>query len=457
MRPALLLALLGATACATAQTPVTGRPATDRPVALASPSPVGLERPRNVVLMIADGFGPASATMGAAAKGAPLAFDSLLVGTVETSATDSRVTDSAASATAYACGIKTYNGAIGMTADGAPCRTVLEAADARGLATGLVATSRITHATPASFVAHVAQRAQEAEIAAQMAASGLDVMFGGGRTYFTARPTGDAPQTDLRPLTAVLEDGGWSVALDGAAFAALPATPAAALLADSHLAYEVDRDGTDQPSLAEMTTRALDLLAASPQGRANGFFVMIEGSRIDHAAHGNDPVGHLHDVLAYDRAVQAALEWAARDGNTLVVSTADHETGGMTLGRDGLYAWDPAPLLAATASFEAMTAALLAGGDPATVVREGLGLEELPDGTEEAVRGAIASGDPYALGPIVRDLISEPAGVGWTTGGHTAVDVGLYAFGPGAGLFHGRMVNAAVGRALFDALGLEAE
>ncbi|MGB3544731.1 alkaline phosphatase, partial [Rubrivirga sp.] len=116
----MLLSLsLFAAACTTAQTP-----AMDRPVglevepALVQPSGEMVERPRNVILMIADGFGPASATMGAEAKGAPLAFDSLLVGSVETSATDNRVTDSAASATAYACGIKTYNGAIAMTPDG---------------------------------------------------------------------------------------------------------------------------------------------------------------------------------------------------------------------------------------------------------------------------------------------------------------------------------------------------
>ncbi len=446
----LLLLALAASASASAQ--ISPDPA-ERPVTLdtAPADALGLDdRPRNVVLMIADGFGPASATLGAAAKGAPLAFDSLLVGSVETSATDSRVTDSAASATAYACGIKTYNGAIGMDADGEPCRTVLEAAEAAGLATGLVATSRITHATPASFAAHVPQRAQEAEIAGQMLRSGVDLLLGGGARFFdgTGGPDllRDAPDGHvvesvdaLRALASIDRDD----------------MPVVGLFAANHLDYEVDRDPAAQPSLAEMTTRALDLLAASEDGRERGFFVMIEGSRIDHAGHGNDPVGHLGDVLAYDRAVEAALAWAARDGHTLVVSTADHETGGMTLGRDGVYVWDPAPLLAATASVEAMAARVAAGEDAAEVVRQGLGLSALPDGAAEALRGAVASGDPAALSPLVRDLASEPAGIGWTTSGHTAVDVGLYAFGPGAALFHGRMTNDAVGRALFDALGLD--
>ncbi|WP_412067120.1 alkaline phosphatase [Rubrivirga sp. IMCC43871] len=438
--PILLLALaLGAcTAASTAQAPA------------PSPVPHAPAPPKNVILMIADGFGPASATLGAAAKGAPLAFDSLMVGAVETSASDSRVTDSAASATAYACGIKTYNGAIGMTADRQPCRTVLELASATGRATGLVATSRITHATPASFGAHVERRAQEVEIARQLAVSDVDLLVGGGRSYFTDDAAGAETGARLAPLVDQMRDRGWAVATDRVGFDAITALPAAAFLADSHLAYEIDRDATDQPSLAEMTTRALDLLAASPAGQERGFFVMIEGSRIDHAGHGNDPAAHLGDVLAYDAAVEAALAWAAADGATLVVSTADHETGGMTLGRDGIYKWDPAPLLAATASFEAMTARLVDGGAPAAVVQEGLGLDALPDGVEEAIRAAIASGDPYALGPVIRDIASEPAGIGWTTGGHTAVDVGLYAWGPGAERFAGRMPNDAVGRALMS-------
>ena len=433
-----LAAVLAGCGSSRAQTP----PA-ERPVALDAAPVRQAGQPKNVVLMIADGFGPASATLGRAAKGAPLALDSVLVGTVETSATDSRVTDSAASATAYACGIKTYNGAIAVTPEGEPCRTVLEAAEARGMATGLVATSRITHATPASFAAHVASRGEEAEIARQLAGSGVDLLVGGGARFFAEAPN------DLR---ALLAEGGWAVATDRAGYDRLSALPAAALLAPDHLAYEIDRDETDQPSLAEMAVKALDLLAEAAGER--GFFLMVEGSRIDHAGHANDPAAHLGDILAYDEAVAAALAWAARDGNTLVVSTADHETGGLTLGRDGIYAYDPAPLLAATASLERMGERIRAGEDAAEVLRAGLGADSLAAGAADAARGAASAGDAAALAVLVRDLESEPAGVGWTTGGHTAVDVGLYAWGPGADRFAGAMTNDAVGRALFAALGL---
>jgi len=408
-------------------------------------------QPQNVVLLIADGFGPASATLGRAAKGAPLALDSVLVGAVETSAADGRVTDSAASATAYACGTKTYRGAIAVDTTGAPCRTVLEAAGARGMATGLVTTGRVTDATPAAFAAHVVDRDGEDEVARQMASSGVDLLVGGGARFFAGRA--DAAPTDAAPLAEAMAADGWGVALDRAGYDALDALPAAVLLAPSHLAYEIDRDGTDQPSLAEMTEKALDLLAAEAGGR--GFFLVVEGNRIDDAAHRNDPAAHLGDVLAYDRAVAAALAWAARDGSTLVVSTADHEAGGLTLGRDNANRWDPAPLLRATASFEAMAARIGAGGDPAEIIREALGYDALPEGAAEVFRGAVAARDPAALLPLLETLASEPAGVGWTTKAHTAVDVGLYAWGPGADQFRGAMSNDAVGRALFAALGLE--
>lgn len=434
---ACVLLTLAASGCSTAQVPA------ERPVTLDDSAPDRPDRPRNVILMIADGFGPASAAMGAAAKGAPLAFDSLLVGTVETSATDNRVTDSAASATAYACGIKTYNGAIAVDVARRPCRTVLEAVEARGLATGLIATSRITHATPASFAAHVPVRAQESEIARQLAASDVDLLFGGGARYVDAA------------VQAQLAARGAAVATDRAGYDAIGALPAAAILADGHLAYEIDRDETDQPSLAEMTVKALDLLAGSADGRANGFFLMVEGSRIDHAGHANDAAAHLREILAYDAAVAAALAWAAADGQTLVVSTADHETGGMTLGRDGLYAWDPAPLLVATASYDAINDRVSAGEDIAEVARQSFGLDVLPDGVEDALRRAAAARSTAALRPLLDALSSQPAGIGWTTTGHSAVDVGLYAFGPGAGRFAGRMANDAVGRALFDVFGLE--
>ena len=422
-------------------------------VLLATALPVAAQdaRPRNVVFMIADGFGPASETMGRAASDRPFTLDGMLTGSVSTASTDSRVTDSAAGVTAYSCGIKTTNGTIAETPDGAPCQTVLEAARDAGYAVGLVATSRITHATPAGYASHVPQRADESEIAAQMAEAGLSVMFGGGGRFFAPQSAGGS-RADGRDLRREMLARGVVVTTSRAGFDGLRDAPAAALLAPDHMAYEIDRDETDQPSLAEMATKALELLAATPAAREHGFFLMIEGSRIDHAGHANDAPTHVRDVLAYDAAVRAVRVWADRDEHTLVVSTADHETGGLTLGRDGVYAWDPAPLLAATMSTERLAERLAeAGADGPALVREALALDSLS--AEEQTR-IDAPGDAAARVATYRDVEDRRARVAWTTGGHTGVDVGLYASGPGADLFRGNMRNDAVGRAVFEALGL---
>ncbi len=412
------------------------------------------ERPKNLILMIADGFGPSYATLAREATGEPLALDAVLVGSVGTAATDTRVTDSAAGATAYACGLKTYNGAIAVDPERRPCRTLLEEAEARGMATGLVATSRITHATPASFAAHVPQRAMEAEIAAQLAASGVEVLLGGGRPFFLPEAAG-GNREDGRDLTGEMEAAGFTVAADRAGFDALAAAPAAALLADSHLDYELDRDPATQPSLAEMTAKALSLLVASEGGQEEGFFLMVEGSRIDHAGHGNDPAGVLHDVLAYDDAVQVALDFAEADGHTLVVSVADHETGGMTLGRAGIYAWNADYLNGITATFEGAGRRIATGGDPADVLRDAGIADSLTAEEVAAIAAAVATPDPYDGGAVLAALVAPRSGIGWTGSGHTGVDVGLYAAGPGAERLRGHLPNDEVGRRLFALMGFE--
>lgn len=427
-----------------------GSPSFAQPVGGAPVEDSIAEAPRNLILFIADGFGPAAATMGREAKGAPLAMDSILAGSVETSATDSRVTDSAASATAFACGLKTYNGAIAVDTLRRPCRTVLEAAETRGMATGLVATSRVTHATPAAFAAHVPDRGMEDEIADQMSGSGVEVLFGGGRRHFTADGRADG-----RDVLAEMADNGASVATSRDGFDALTETPGVALLAASHLDYEIDREDGEQPSLAEMTGKAITLLNQSEEAREKGFFLMVEASRIDHAEHGNDAAAALGDVLAYDAAVDTALSFARDNGETLVVATADHETGGLSLGQGGVYAWDPAVLQAVPHSMGVLAEEVQAALERGASLDEMMalaGLDSLTNDEREEVESEleeVEEGDRLAeLVDEIGDLISERAGIGWTTGGHTAVDVGLYATGPGAGWFAGALSNDEVGRRL---------
>jgi alkaline phosphatase len=425
-------------------------------LALPAGAQPGPDRPHNVILMIPDGFGPASVTMARMAKGAPLALDEFLTGNVGTRSTDHYVTDSAAGATAHAAGIKTYNGAIAVDEEGRPVGTILQGARDRGMRTGLVTTTRLTHATPAAFAAHVPRRQMEEEIAAQMLDNRVDLLFGGGLRVFLPQP--DGWRTDGRNLLDEAREAGYHVVLDTAALAAATTLPILGLLADSDLVLEIDRHRTVQPSLAEMTRRALDLLADHPVG----FFIMVEGGRIDHAAHWNDAAAHLREVLAYDEAVRVALDFARADGRTLVVSAADHETGGLTIGRDLHYGYVPELLLQATASGEWMGLEVLlrteATGEEVTVelleeiYLEFNPLEELTDRDRAQLVRAVESPSPSDPGQTMARILSPHALVGWTSMGHTGVDVTLHAFGPGSERLTGHMDNDAVGRVLADLL-----
>lgn len=419
--------------------------------------------PKNVILLIPDGFGPASVTLARdylrAIEGRrELAFDSLQVGAVRTAALNSRVTGSAAAGTAFATGHKTNNGIISMDTLGRPLATLLEAAEARGMATGLVATSRITHATPAVFSAHVMDRNDENEIAAQQLQHDIEVLLGGGRQHFLPEAQGGA-RDDGRNLLDQARDEGYRVVSDPQELEATQQTPVLGLFASGHMAYEIDREAQEEPSLAAMTAKALQLL----QGDEDGFFLMVEGSRIDHAGHANDAAAHLHDILVFEEAAKVALDFAAQHEETLLVLVADHETGGMSLGRNrdgvGVYAWHPEILAAVESSHGPMIEAVLGGerrAAPAAVLRRHTGIADLTPEEGRLLEAAAAEG-PEALNYALSEVIGRRALVGWTTKGHTAVDVNLYAYGPGAEQFVGNHENTYVGQTLARLLGFDLE
>ncbi|GIV59906.1 MAG: hypothetical protein KatS3mg043_0995 [Rhodothermaceae bacterium] len=308
---------------------------------------------------------------------------------------------------------------------------------------------------PAAFSAHVPNRGMAAEIAAQQITKGIEVLFGGGRADFLPESAGGR-RTDGRNLLEEARAAGYHVALTRAAFDSVTAPPVLGLFAGSHLDYELDRDPAEQPSLAEMTRKALDLLRNDP----DGFFLMVEGSRIDHAGHANDAAAHLHDILAFDEAVAVALDFARQEGETLVVVTSDHETGGLTLGRNldgrGVYAWYPGVLAPVRHSNDALARMLREGADPETVLREaGLDPATLDPADRRALLEAAEDGDARTFLSHYNDLIARRAVIAWTTGGHTGVDVNLYAFGPGHTRFFGNHDNAAVGRQIAGLLGLD--
>lgn len=288
-------------------------------VSTSVPAKVGLSAPTNVVLMVGDGMGVSHITAAKVTKG-ELQMERLAVGGfVTTHPHGSFVTDSAASGTAYATGQKTVNGAISVDPEGTPLKTALEHAEERGMATGLVVTCSVTHATPAVFAAHVRNREEYTEIARQVASSGVDVLFGGGLSYFL--PSGERPgvRGDGVDLVAALRER-MPVALSPMEFRSIGSVgAAAALLAPDHPPTAPERD----PDLAELTEKALEILARDE----DGFFLMVEGSQIDWAAHENDHGWLVTELADFDDAVGTVIDFAERDGRTLVVVTADHETG----------------------------------------------------------------------------------------------------------------------------------
>jgi len=433
------------------------------------------DKPKNVIFFIADGCGPASFGLAREyqreVNGIPkLDLDAFQSGSVITFADSSRITDSAASATAYACAIKTYNGAIGMDPNREPVETVLEMAEKAGYNTGIVSTASITHATPAAFSSHVLQRGMQNEIAIQQLTKGIEIILGGGRGFYTSPEVGGFRPDSLDLIQRAI-DAGYNNVNDRSELMAATEMPVIGLFTASHMAYEIDRDKAQEPSIAEMTAKAVELLSASDKP----YFIMIEAGRIDHAGHGNDPAAHIHDVLAYDQAWDVAVEMAREDGETLVIGTSDHETGGLTLGAqfyDGRlsgYAYDPTGYAGASSSIERYRSDLPWLDGKKILPSVGQLADDMVElfgaNRDSAVKEAHDWGEArYQKGDSLAYLdlhwsISRAASasgrVGWSTGGHTAVNVPLFAFGPGAEGFSGVMDNTEVGEEIRAVLGLD--
>lgn len=292
----------------------------------------------NIILFIADGAGTAYWTAAKFAQDSLAIATMPVVGLVDTRSADSRVTDSAAGATVYATGQRTYNAAIGVgmrcrelwRADSVavmrnpaacdPLETVLQVAQRRGMATGLVATSTVTHATPASFASHVPHRRMEPEIATQLAAANLDVLLGGGRGFFDGSLRSDGQ--DL--YQGMCQRATCITALEELRSYRPDDRPLVGLFAEEHLPAAPERGDF----LPEMTRVALEKLALNRRG----FFVMIEPSQPDWRGHDNEPIeAVIAETVDADRAIGVALDFARRDGRTLVLVTADHETGGFSI------------------------------------------------------------------------------------------------------------------------------
>ena len=279
------------------------------------------DTPKNIILLIGDGMGLGQITAGMIVNDNYTSLEKFdVVGLHKNYAYDNLITDSAAGATAFACGVKTYNGAIGVDHDTIPVKTILEEAEEKGMATGLVATSTIVHATPASFIAHNRQRRNYEEIALDFLKTDVDYFVGGGKKFFDRR-------SDDRDLIAELKAKGYQVSnyfdeefdqvtIDKNKFAFLTSD-------EDPLPVLGGRD-----YLMEASTRAVDHLSKISE---NGFFLMIEGSQIDWGGHANESDYIISEFIEYDKVIAAMIDWAIKDKNTLVIVTADHETGGYAI------------------------------------------------------------------------------------------------------------------------------
>ncbi|KAF9920045.1 hypothetical protein FBU30_010225 [Linnemannia zychae] len=457
---------------------------------------MSLGRSRNVIMMVSNGFGPASQTYGRSywqfknnfPENRLTLLDKMLVGTMRTRSDDGLITDSAAGATAFSCALKTYNGAIGVDPSRNPCGTILEAAKDLGMLTGLVVTSRVTHATPASFSAHVVHRDMESEIAAQQIGDNplgrqVDLLMGGGRCFFLPNSTKSSCRTDGRDLIKESQEQyGWQNIMqnrqDFEEFTTkgiLP-VPSMGLFHLDNMNYEIDRrnqkiNGTEQePSLSEMTRAALASLKGNSRSY-QGFFLMIEGSRIDMGAHNNDPVAHLSEILEYHNTVYEVLRFVKDNPDTLVISTSNHETGGFTLGSqddpDGIpeFFWKPEVIDRATKSTEQLSRELVAFNTDssknhtqkereqfvkAEILRQGLGI--MDPTSEEIAFLANKETNSLKVIPFLGHAISRRANLGWTTRGHTGVDVNLYAAGEEFSRLLGNRENIEIGEVMADYL-----
>ena len=465
-------------------------------VLLFMAAPVLAGQPKYVFYFIGDGLGAAQRQFSEfflqeklKNQNSQLIMNTFEVAGINTTyCADSLITDSAAAATALASGVKTNKGVIGKDVNGNSVKTLTEEARDHGMKTGLSSTTRLTHATPAAFAAHNISRNNENEIADDFLNSGVDFFAGGGIRHFIPASmkikhrdaigkTIKSKRKDEKDLIKGFEDKGYStfIGMKGAkdfrstdfskqdkVFAAFTYT---------HMPYEVERTNQYKgvPSIAEMTKAGIDVLVQGDKG----FFLMVEGGRIDHAAHANDPSGVIWETIAFDDAVKTAYEFFKNHKNqTLIVVVGDHETGGMGLGMDSMgYELNMAALNDVHVSVEDTlnNGAGQYKGDKAAYLKflaENYGLPNLSDTESASLNKAMASADAgetlgyYQLNPAAltaAHILSTRANINWTTTIHTATMIPMSATGLSAGRFGGYTDNTQVAKTMALTLGFNLE
>ena len=411
---------------------------------------------KNVIMLIGDGMSTEGITLARHVKGENLAMDEISTGSVITNWAAGPITDSAPGATVYATGEKTYNKYIGTSTNDAPLATILEGAESAGKATGLVATSEITHATPADFAAHTDNRKNYNQILKNIIGNDLEVVLGGGfnkPSGFTSEVSTDEFNDYYNDRVNEIKEEGFDFISTKSELESYDGTKLWGSFADADLKYDYDRvadNDSKEPTLAEMTNKAIEVLDKDE----DGFFLMVEGSKIDWAAHANNTNGIVSEILAFDEAVKEAVEFAKQDGNTVVVVTTDHGNSGITIGsnyyNENIGSYDKAKFEETTDNFknakitEERFNSLIAGKSDEEI--KALALEnyniDLTDEELQIVKGEVGEG--RAVG--IREVIARRYGIGYTTGGHTGEQVYLGVYAPeGVNLLEGVVDNTEVG------------
>lgn len=416
--------------------------------------------PKNIIYLIGDGMGPAYTTAYRYYSDDPntkrvdkTIFDQLLVGMSSTYPDDDTyVTDSAASATALATSYKTYNGAISVDHQGGPFPTLLEMAKAQGKVTAVVVTSQINHATPASFLAHNESRRNYNQIADSYLSNLIqkrpiaDLMLGGGTQYFIR---------DDRDLTAEFEEYGYQYVDKLSDLNSLERLPALGLFAAKGLPAALE--SKDPHRLASMTRKSLALLS----NQDSPFVMMIEASQIDWCGHSNDIACAMNEMDDFAKTLSLAKRYVDNHPDTLLVATADHSTGGLTLGRDGTYQWR-GQLLHQVHSLPRTIAKLIVESPEvlndfasfSAFLHPHIGItikENTLDGLRRKLNSRLSTHKPQQeISDDLKQVIDKLTYTGWTTGGHDAIDVPVYAYGKGALYFRGHQDNTEIAATLIQ-------
>lgn len=414
-------------------------------VAAANPNGVapanGPSQPKNIVIMIGDGMGPAYTSAYRYYKDNPdteaveqTVFDRLLVGMASTypASVSGYVTDSAAAATALATGVKSYNGAISVDTQKQPLPTLLQRAKALGLSTGVAVTSQINHATPAAFLTHNESRKNYAALALSYLETDADVFFGGGQQYFSPALLAQFTAKGYQHLTR-FED-----------LASINQPRVLGLFAPVQLPWAIDEKTAKK--LSRLTQKALSLLSQNEQG----FVLLVEGSLIDWAGHNNDIAAAMAEMDEFANAIEVVEQFVQQRSDTLMVITADHNTGGLSIGADGHYNWNPEILRNIAASADTLAQAAISNKVWQADLSRGLGFALTEAEVTQLNVARMQSAE--TLAEAIRHVIDKRTDTGWTTGGHTGMDVQVFAAGPASELFNGHQDNTDIANKLFSLL-----